>query len=1552
MKEFIKNNLVRIHIEPQYNDYAMIASTLCSCSVGIVLNINPKTKEFDLKGLFGIDQTDAILNEPILQILLGANTKFEEQKVSILNYKYYASYAIKNKGETYTELVVLNTEYLKLSENQIQSFKTITKQASEFFFSEEDVTTTTLIKSNEFYENCLSLNNIGLWQLDVPTLTFKLSDVGLTMLGYDIDNDLDFSFDSFLGIVYDKNECKLFINKLISQEIDSYEHKIRVRHKKGYWSWTKIHGRVTKWNEKGKPLLVEGFMGNIHDNYTSELQFKSIIDYVNCLAFRHIIFDDRTEEIVHLTDGTEKLIGYSKEELNNNVTLFLNSIHEDDVDKLKTVINKCLTDHVDWNEEFRIHNHLDSSVRWVKGYGNTIVNNNGSVSIDTVIVDVTSDKEKNAEFIYLNEKLNQAQNISNLGYFEVDYVNDTEYWSDKIYDIFGLSKSVKKSFETIISLFFDEDRKLIIKKYEDALKFDKEFKNDSKLKRPNGKVIWVRHIGSFTKNKKGELLKFECTVQDITDSKITSIALEDSIQRYNYVMQATSDAVWDLDFVNQKLYWGDNYYKFYGHPSLESAEDNLKYWGNSIHPDDRKRIIDSFDSFLESNETNWEGHYRFANSENNYFHVIDKGFIIRDEKGEPVRMVGAIHDVTDKLKAIEEIKWSKDRFEKIAEATNDAIWEWDFINNNVFQGPGYSKIFGIEDYSASDAFEVWKNKVHPEDLPGVIGALKLHNATCEEKNFKNEYRFLKKDGSYATVDCRGTIMYNDEGDAVRVLGATEDITDKLKAIEDIKISNERFERITSATSDAIYDIDFITGKIFRGDNYKKLFGYSSVAMLSDDINYWEDRIHPEDRSRVVNSYKLSVEKGGETWEEEYRFKNINDKYSNVLDKALFVRNAKGEPIRMVGAMQDVTDKLQAIEDIKISNERFEKITNATSDAIYDIDFVSENVFRGDNYKKLFGYSHEEMLTDTAKGTFWESKIHPNDRKRVVSSCESSIAGNDLNWEEEYRFKNINDEYSYVIDKALFVRNNKGELLRMVGAIQDVTEKIKAIEEVRRSNERFEKIAEATNDAIWDWDVKNNYLYQGPGYYELFGHEHNENLDAFEVWKSQVHPEDISKIIDSIKLYNPGVEEHFFKNEYRFLKADGTYANVEDRGTVIYDKKGNAVRLLGATQDITEKLRSIEQIKQANERFEKIAEATNDAIWDCDLEKNTVVYGYSHFRLFGYKELKEDDAFQVWKQRIHPDDYERVGSIIEGVLQPGGDNYFNIDYRYLKADGSYANVTDRGSVITNDKGEAIRMVGAFQDISDRTKYEESLKELNYSLKVQATELSRYNEELEQFAYVVSHDLQEPLRMITSFLTLLEKKYNEVIDDDGKKYIHFAVDGAKRMRQIILDLLDFSRVGRSDDELETLDLNILVDNIKLIFQQEIEAKHAKISIEKLPIIKSYKVLIEQLFQNLMGNALKYQKEENSPVVSVSYEDIGTHHKFVISDNGIGIDTEYYDKIFVIFQRLHGRNTYNGTGIGLALAKKIIDTLEGEIWVESELGVGSNFFFTIKKKNNILN
>ncbi len=237
----------------------------------------------------------------------------------------------------------------------------------------------------------------------------------------------------------------------------------------------------------------------------------------------------------------------------------------------------------------------------------------------------------------------------------------------------------------------------------------------------------------------------------------------------------------------------------------------------------------------------------------------------------------------------------------------------------------------------------------------------------------------------------------------------------------------------------------------------------------------------------------------------------------------------------------------------------------------------------------------------------------------------------------------------------------------------------------------------------------------------------------------------------------------------------------------------------------------------------------------------------------------------------------------------------------------------------------------------------LKKSETDLDLKNKELERKNKELEQFAYVTSHDLQEPLRTTSSFVNLLKEQYGGKLDKKADKYFSFIVDSSDRMKVLIKDLLDYSRIG-SKNQLEKVDCNNIIQDVIADIELVIRDFNAEIIYGDLPVINGYPTKMKQLFQNLLINAIKFSKKEVAPDINISVNKTDGYWKFAFSDNGIGIEKIHQERIFVIFQRLHTRSEYNGSGIGLSHCKKIVELHHGKIWVESEPGKGSTFYFTI--------
>jgi PAS domain S-box-containing protein len=385
-------------------------------------------------------------------------------------------------------------------------------------------------------------------------------------------------------------------------------------------------------------------------------------------------------------------------------------------------------------------------------------------------------------------------------------------------------------------------------------------------------------------------------------------------------------------------------------------------------------------------------------------------------------------------------------------------------------------------------------------------------------------------------------------------------------------------------------------------------------------------------------------------------------------------------------------------------------------------------------------------------------------------------------------------------------------------------------------------------------------------------------------------------------------------------------------------------MINVFRDVSEQRRQEAETAQLNlllnthrNRLQNTLNNVPGIVWEGSVygEKIEFVSDYAE-TLLGYdkKDWLTDENF--WLKILHPDDLDHADRRMQRNIKHGKGEV--IEFRCIAKDGREIPVQSHMTFLEDQQGEKSgRVCGVLIDITRRKRAEQALKRSTEALR-------RSNNELQQFAYVASHDLQEPLRMVNSYLQLIEKRYAEHLDDDGREFIGYAVDGANRMKALINDLLAFSRVETRGQKQESLSLNSLVSTVLKDLEIAITENNAEIQVGELPEVTGDRRQITQLFQNLISNALKFKHEERSPCIRISATRTDTAWQFAIEDNGIGIDPRYQERVFQIFQRLHPVGKYEGTGIGLAICKKVVERHDGKIRFESTPEVGTTFYFTL--------
>jgi PAS domain S-box-containing protein len=367
-------------------------------------------------------------------------------------------------------------------------------------------------------------------------------------------------------------------------------------------------------------------------------------------------------------------------------------------------------------------------------------------------------------------------------------------------------------------------------------------------------------------------------------------------------------------------------------------------------------------------------------------------------------------------------------------------------------------------------------------------------------------------------------------------------------------------------------------------------------------------------------------------------------------------------------------------------------------------------------------------------------------------------------------------------------------------------------------------------------------------------------------------------------------------------------------------------LEGIMVDITERKGAEKALKESEIKFQNTVKYLDEGYYSCALDGLLLEHNQAFNQILGFDvtlNLKGEKLPDFWQ---NPEDRNIY---LSELMAKGFIRNFLINAQTIS--GRKIVVMANSHLVKNEKDQPIRIDGVFTDFTEPKRVQE--------------ELERSNKELEQFAYVASHDLQEPLRMISSFTQLLARRYKDKLDAEANEFIDYAVDGANRMQRLINDLLIYSRVGSKGKPFAATDLNTIMGQVLVILNPVIEENHAIITNNELPTASVDESQMVQLFQNLIGNAIKFRSME-PPLIHVSVNENDREWTFGIKDNGIGIDLQYKERIFGVFQRLHSKEEYPGTGIGLAICKKIVERHGGRIWIESTPGKGSAFYFTLPK------
>ncbi|NHN26902.1 PAS domain-containing protein [Flavobacterium jejuense] len=495
---------------------------------------------------------------------------------------------------------------------------------------------------------------------------------------------------------------------------------------------------------------------------------------------------------------------------------------------------------------------------------------------------------------------------------------------------------------------------------------------------------------------------------------------------------------------------------------------------------------------------------------------------------------------------------------------------------------------------------------------------------------------------------------------------------------------------------------------------------------------------------------------------------------------------------------------------------------------------------------------------------------------------------------------------------------------------------------------------------WEWNLITHVTTYSDNFYRILGYEPHSFPSTNDNFLTFVHPEDKEIVLEIMSKVVK--EENLPPSTFRIIRSDGEIRFFRATGK-LFDEKLKSKTVLGVTHDITDEInnnlllkKNIEDLKKVNNELEIFDESSKQAeilgnygSWVLNFENNKFIYSDNNFRLMGYEPQSFEPTIENLLLHVHEEDKEIVIEANEAALS--NDEIPTMNYRIIRKDGEVRRFKTVAKSFIDLSGEE-SIIGTTQDVTEDYYKSKLLKERNLELEQNIKELNEFN-------HVASHDLQEPLRKIQTFISRLNDKEKENLSDFGKDYLSRIQRASDRMRILINDLLQYSRTNRGDKNFNNVDLNEVLANSLLELSQNIEDRKANIQYDSLQVIKGVEFQMQQLFTNLISNSLKYSKENEVPKIVIKYKKVKAkneailkdnsnrvYHRIRFKDNGIGFEQENAEKIFLLFNRLHGKTEYQGTGVGLAICKKIVENHNGYIFASSEPNKGSIFTIYIPK------
>ncbi|MDV2998846.1 MAG: Adaptive-response sensory-kinase SasA [Chroococcopsis gigantea SAG 12.99] len=862
---------------------------------------------------------------------------------------------------------------------------------------------------------------------------------------------------------------------------------------------------------------------------------------------------------------------------------------------------------------------------------------------------------------------------------------------------------------------------------------------------------------------------------------------------------------------------------------------------------------------------------------------------------------------------------SKHFIEKVTEALPEILYVYDLIDQrNVYVNKQISNLLGYtEEWVREMGANLLPTLLHQEDLAGLPGHLGQFISVGDGEIIELEYRMQHANGEWRWFHCREVVFSRTEaGLPQEILGVSQDITEEKNRELVLRASEERFRLVTGAVNGLVFDWDLTTGQIYRSEQLYELLGFHP-ADVPPTANWWYERIHPEDMTRLDPQVGTILTSNQVLSEGEYRVRHQNGHWVYVWERCSLIRDEKGEVVRILGCTVDISARVRDQTQLRLITETIpQQIWTALPTG--EIDYINPRLC------DRFGITLEET-----RCFGWAKLIHPENLCSLMSAWKESLESGCF-FQVETRVLCVDGEYRWFLAQAMPLHDEAGEIVKWYGTNTEIDDRVRAEANLRESEAKLQQqLAEV--EAIYqtapigltvlDRDLR--YLRINQRLAEINGLSRESHMgrvvaDVLPELSSTVEPL-LRSVIDqgepllNLELHGetpaqPGVERVWLEHFVPLKNGDET----------------TAISIV--CEEITDRIKTELALRESEARLKQLVDLNFVGVMFWNIDGRVLDANDAFLNTIGYTRSELEAGLINWRHMTPP---EQMGLSDASLARMRINSSDAIEKEYIRKDGRRVPVL-LGGVLFKDSHEL--GVSFVVDMTEQKRTERYLQESEARLK-------QRNQELDRFVYTVSHDLKAPLRAIANLTDWLAEDLEGQLDEDNLQQMQLLQNRVIRMSALIDGLLVYSRIGRTEVATENVNVRELIAEVIDSLAPPPEFT-IRVDIE-LIVFPTKRLLLSQVLSNLIGNAVKHNDRPDGQI-GVSVRPDGDAYLFSVADNGPGIAAENHERIFAIFQTLKSRDVQENTGLGLSIVKKIVENEGGSIWLESSPGEGTVFYF----------